>query len=145
MYPSFKLQIGTALLLASLASFTHASDDAARPLKLTAFTDAPGGAKVLDGQYEAAIAEIRQSKNTSAIDSLPLTNLCVAQIGAGELADARTTCDAAIDAARRDRKRAPSRNGATPDRYKHFVNIANANRAVLSRLSGSVTVVAERR
>jgi hypothetical protein len=145
MLSSFRFQLGTALLLATLATFTHASDAGARPLRLTAFTDAAGGAKVIAGQYDAAITEIRHGKRRSAIDSLPLTNLCVAQIGARDWSEARATCDAAIEAARLDRMRAPVWPYERLQRYKDYVAVAYANRAVLELLSNEVTVAAGNR
>ena len=111
---------------------------ASSPLYLTVFTDAPGGAVLLDGEPAAAIAEIQQLKRPTAIASLPLTNLCVAQIASRDWAAARTTCDAAIDVARRDRVLAPSWPQGSRDRYKNFVAIAYSNRAVLMLLSNDV-------
>jgi hypothetical protein len=105
------------------------------PLYLMVFTDAPGGAVLLEGEHEAAIAEIRQVRNDSPVDSLPLTNLCVAQIVARNWTDARTTCDAAIDASLRDNLRRPSGAQSIRERFKDFVAVAYSNRAVLMLLS----------
>jgi hypothetical protein len=112
--------------------------NAPSPLYLTVFTDAPGGTVLLEGDYANAIAEIRKLNRIPAVTSLHVTNLCVAQIAAREWVDARRTCDAAIDAARRDRVRAPSGLIGTRSRYKDFVAVAYSNRAVLSLLSANL-------
>ena len=108
------------------------------PLYLTVFTDAPGGSVLLEGDYANAIGEIRKMNRVPAVTSLHVTNLCVAQIVSREWADARSTCDAAIKAARLDKVRAPSWPSART-RYKDFVAVAYSNRAVLSLLSSEMT------
>jgi hypothetical protein len=113
--------------------------NAPSPLYLTVFTDAPGGAVLLEGDYANAIGEIRKLNRVPAVTSLHITNLCVAQIASREWADARNTCDAAIKAARLDKVRAPSWPSSARARYKDFVAVAYSNRAVLSLLSADMT------
>jgi hypothetical protein len=183
MYLPTRLQIGAALLVASLGTFARASDDtggaaspsaciaeyrivftsgrvpgkstpflrkavnapahceaaAPGPLFLTVFTDVAGGAVLLKGEHAAAIAEIHSTKPTHSADSLPLTNLCVAQIAGRDWANARPTCDSAVEAALRDRVRAPSQPFSNRDQYRDFVAIAYSNRAVLMLLSNDMT------
>jgi hypothetical protein len=105
------------------------------PLYLVVYTDAPGGPVLLEGEHAAAIAEIRQARPTSPVDSLPLTNLCVAQIVARDWAVAQATCDSAIQAAHRDNARRPSGAQTIRDRFKDFIAVAYSNRAVLRVLS----------
>jgi hypothetical protein len=181
MYHSIRLQIGAALLLASLCTVARAGFDGSaaepqlctaeyrvvfraerrsgasepfvrqeqagftcpsaspRPLVLTVFTDAPGGAVLLNGQFEAAIGEIKAIQRRPAVLSLRLSNLCVAQIVARDWLVARGTCDAAVEAARLDKAGAPTWPMGLRERYRDFLAVAYSNRAVLSMLAQDVT------
>jgi hypothetical protein len=105
------------------------------PLVLTVFTDTAGGAALLAGRFDEAIAQIEAEKRAPAVRSLKLTNLCVAQIVAHDWLEARGTCDAAVEAARRDRAGAPTWPVALRDLYRDFHAVAYSNRAVLSILA----------
>jgi hypothetical protein len=109
------------------------------PLVLTVFTDAAGGAVLLSGSFDAAIEQIKAVKRVSAVRSLNLSNLCVAQIVARDWLEARGTCDAAVEAARLDRAGAPAWPMALRDRYREFQAVAYSNRAVLSILAQDMT------
>ncbi len=108
------------------------------PLVLTVFTDGAGGPRLLSGDYDAAIAEMKAVKRAPAIKSLNVTNLCVAQIVARDWMEARGTCNAAVEAARLDRARAPSGSAMIRDRYRDLMAVAYSNRAVLSILAQDV-------
>jgi hypothetical protein len=108
------------------------------PLVLTVFTDAAGGSVLLAGRYDEAIEQLKADKRAPAVRSLKLTNLCVAQIVARDWLEARGTCDAAVEASRRDRAGAPTWPVTLRDRYRAFMAVAYSNRAVLSILAQDV-------
>jgi hypothetical protein len=138
MYNSIRLQIGAALVLASLCTVVRAADidtkAAANPLYLTVYTDVAGGSKLVAGEYDAAITEYQQVSRRAAPKSLRLTNLCVAQTITQAWLAARETCNAAVEAARLDRLRAPAWPNGQRERYRDFLAVAYSNRAVLSIL-----------
>ena len=122
--------IAATLLLTSQA---HADVEAGK-LTLSGYIDAAAGAQLFAGNYSAVIDKLAPHSASFALDQVAAsTNLCVAYVATGKLAEAQGACDEAIKMASMDR------SGMTlADHLAHqdAVALAHANRAVLTKLSG---------
>jgi hypothetical protein len=133
--------LGATLLLPSLGVAATRFDKAAieihagsRPLVLTVYSNGLGGKHILARRYGVALSKLAVAE----LGSLSMTNLCVLHTVSRDWIKARPACDAALQAALRDRKRAsykPYGDRAQPDTY---AAIAYANRAVMFLLSRDV-------
>lgn len=126
-----------ALLAAALAARTT-SAESPQGFTMTMYSNAAGSQQIVSGNYDAAIGYIRQSMSTSASYlSVDATNLCVAQVMAGKLETARSTCNIAVSSARNEQ------SSAAPWRFRDqsfrtYLAMAYANRAVMHWLAKDV-------
>lgn len=104
-----------------------------RPLILASFTDATGGPSLVRGDTERALEQIQARKSKRS--ALMLTNQCVGHTVLRQWSEARSACDAAVDAANADRLRAGSRFESSRRMATSNVAVAYSNRAVLNWLT----------
>ena len=123
--------LGAGLALTLMSAVVRA--DGAHQFVFTAFSDATGGAAVLAGRYQVALAELKDhrgaaDRDPSAID----TNRCVAYSMSRQWQKARAACDAAVRAAGEQRELPTTAWwGWTPASNDDYAAVAYANRAVL--------------
>jgi hypothetical protein len=114
---------------------TQAADVAATPMMLTAYVNGAGGESLISGQYDAAIAQLKQDRpNGATAYSAKMNNLCVAYTITKQLTDAKAACTAAVKAAKYDRL-SSQRYAPGSSRENAYVAIAYANRAVAAMLA----------
>lgn len=125
-----------SLLVASTAlgaAGAQATETAYQPLVLTAYSNAVGGANLLDRKYEDALAEIRRYKpQDSMAAAAKANNLCVALTATRQLVEARAACTAALSAAKQEKLSARFTGGLSDNTE---IAIAYSNRAVAHALS----------
>jgi len=136
---------GVALLLASITSslsaVAHAQPDS--PFLLTAYVDAVGGERLIAGQYDTALVQIRSAAQTDTAKVVNKTNACVALAVLKQLAQARKACDDAVTAASRDRLHSSGVVSKSRLDENESVAIAYTNRAVVHSLSKEAVSSAE--
>ncbi|MDB6045020.1 MAG: hypothetical protein JWM63_3571 [Gammaproteobacteria bacterium] len=135
-----------ALLLAgvaaSLPAVTRAQPDS--PFLLTAYVDAVGGERLVAGQYDTALVQIRSATQTDvSADVVNKTNACVALAELKQLAQARQACDDAVTAASRDRLHSSGVVSKSRLDENESVAIAYTNRAVVHSLAKEAVSSAE--
>ncbi|MEJ0008013.1 MAG: hypothetical protein WDM77_17015 [Steroidobacteraceae bacterium] len=122
--------IAATLLLAAQA---HADVEPGK-LTLSGYIDAAAGAQLVAGNYAAVIDQLAPHSIHFTQDEVAAsTNLCVAYVAAGKLAEAHGACDEAIKLASLDQT---GMTLAEHLAHQDAVALAYANRAVLSKLSG---------
>ena len=124
------LAVVAATLLAAQAHAATESDK----LTLAGFTDAAEGTELIAGNYAAVIEKLAPHAVEFNNDEVAAsTNLCVAYVAAGRLDEAHDACNEAIEMARLEQP-----GGSLMERLAHqdALELAYANRAVLSKLSG---------
>jgi tetratricopeptide (TPR) repeat protein len=129
---SWALGTALALMLASGASLA----EGAHRFMFTAYTDALGGGNIVAGRYLAALDDLGRHAGTPESDTSAInTNRCVAYSMTRQWQEARTACDAAVSAAKRELRTSPAWWGwdSAPD--NDYLALAYANRAVLYWLS----------
>jgi hypothetical protein len=110
--------------------------DGAHRFVFTAYSDAAGGADVMAGRYRTALKELRSHPGTAGPNSSETdTNRCVAYTMTLQWKDARGACDAAVQAARRERNISPPWWTLAPPPDDNYLALAYANRAVMYWLS----------
>ncbi len=94
--------VAPMVLLSSALSVSNAQADVpGKSLVMSVYLDTEGGAKLLAGDYEAAIADIQSRRPSDNMRSLAdATNLCVAYTMTQKWAAAESSCTAAINGAR---------------------------------------------
>lgn len=133
-----------ALVMAAL-TIAAGSAYAGRPLVFTAIDTTRHGNDVLDGQYEEAIARIRQDGATD-LGFSESTNLCIAYTKSGDTANALESCDRAVDIARETNAMRWFARGYAPynARRKDLdLVIALSNRGVVHAASGDDALALE--
>lgn len=130
--------LGATLLLPLLGAASARSDGTAiqihvdsRPLILTTYPNVLGGKHILARRYDVALSRLTDA----SLGPRSLTNLCALHTMSRDWIKARPACDAAVEAALRERKRTwykPASERVAPDTN---VAIAYANRAVMFLLS----------
>jgi hypothetical protein len=105
-----------------------------RPMILASFTDATGGLALVRGKTERALEQIEARKRTKR-SAVLLTNACVGHTVLRQWSEARSACDAAVDAANAERLRSASRFETSRRQVTTNVAVAYSNRAVLNWLT----------
>lgn len=131
-----KTLLRSLTILIAAASTNAAAEDTAEPkYTVSAISDAAYGAKILAGDYEAAVGKIRQSSSVSMRTFYAANNLCVAYVQLRDFANAGTACDSAVAVMRKildtTRKHAPSHAA-----NRKFLAIAMSNRGVFRAING---------
>ncbi|MEP7242179.1 MAG: hypothetical protein ABI885_00685 [Gammaproteobacteria bacterium] len=142
MFSQYRHKVSVAkavpLLVASsllAATGAPAAETARTPLVLTAYSNGVGGADLVQGKYDAALAEIIRFKPQMLMaSSAKDTNLCVAYAATKQLTEAKTACSAALKSAKYD-KLSSSRFSSGGSRENAYIAIAYTNRAVVHMLS----------
>jgi hypothetical protein len=88
-----------AALVTAALTIAAGAAHAGTPYVFTAIDTAQHGADILKGQYEEAIARIRQD-GSADLSFSESTNLCIAYTKSGDTASALESCDLAVDIAR---------------------------------------------
>ena len=94
-----KKHAAKAALVTAALTIAAGSAHAGTPYVFTAIDTSRHGADILEGQYEEAIARIRQD-GTADFSFSESTNLCIAYTKSGDTANALESCDRAVDIAR---------------------------------------------
>jgi hypothetical protein len=105
-----------------------------QPMVLASFTDAPGGLALVRGNTESALEQIQGRKRRKS-PAVLLTNECVGLTVLRQWSEARVACDAAVDAANRERDPRNTRFDASSRLAASNVAVAYSNRAVLNWLT----------
>ena len=127
----------TAALLPGLS--VHAAESSAK-FVLTAYINGAGGKSLVSGDYDAAVAAVKNISYMQHTDASTLeTNRCVAYTMAGQLDSARSQCNAAITSARQDLSSATVWERQT---LEDCLAIAYSNRAVLNWVSNDAVSAA---
>jgi hypothetical protein len=123
---------GGALLAGAVA---HGAD---QPNKfvMTAFTKAPGGENIMEGDYQAAIQQTLRAEPT---DTSVATNQCVAYTMSAQFHAAQKACDTAVSSARADRQNLGPAQMWDQQRLSQTLAIAYSNRSVPDWLSRNDT------
>ena len=136
-----------ALLFITLSCVPAAASADEPAFTMTTITDSAHGAEIAAGKYEQAIEKIAAIDDDDAFFNS--TNLCVAYTKIGNVVDALTACDAAIEQAnsmsfdRRsylmsfDRRTSLSKSFQERTRKKYLA-LALSNRGVLRATTGDV-------
>jgi hypothetical protein len=122
--------LAATLLVSSAAQ----ADVESGKLTLSGYIDAALGEQLMAGNYAAVISKLAPHMSEFTSDEVAAsTNLCVAYVATGQLAQAHQACDQAITTARLDQS-----DESLLERLEHrdALSVAYANRAVLSKLSG---------
>lgn len=122
--------VGAGVALALLSSVASAAG--AHRFVFTAYDDAPGGAQVLAGRYQAALQEVKDYRGLVDHDPAATnTNRCVAYSMTLRWREAQAACDAAVRTAAQE---APTWTGSFVAGHERLA-IAYANRAVMHWMS----------
>jgi hypothetical protein len=120
-----------ATLLVSSAA--HADVESGK-LTLSGYIDAAVGEQLMAGNYDAVINKLAPHMSDFTSDEVAAsTNLCVAYVATGKLAQAHQVCDQAITMARLEQ---PAATLLERLAHRDALSVAYANRAVLAKLSG---------
>lgn len=127
-----------------MASLASAADNASidrestqrKPLVLASYTDARGGAALVRGKAERALAQIYAKKSTR-MSASELTNLCVAHTVLRQQSQAGDACDGAVASALDERASTSIRLRADRKFADTAVGAAYSNRAVMHWLAGN--------
>jgi hypothetical protein len=125
-----------AMAATLLAAAAARADVESGKLTLSGYTDAydAAGAQLAAGDYAAVIGKLAPHGLDFDSDEVAAsTNLCVAYVATGQLDEALDACDEAVTMARLEG------SGVTLDEHlahQEALSIANANRAVLTKLAG---------
>jgi tetratricopeptide (TPR) repeat protein len=126
-----------SLLVASTAfgvAGAQAAEPAHMPLVLTAYSNAVGGASLMEKKYDEALVEIRRYKPQSSLASnAQANNLCVALTGKRQLVEAKVACTAALSMAKAEKLSSARFTGGLSDNSE--IAVAYSNRAVVYALS----------
>lgn len=126
-----KLAIAATSILSAVAA--HAADVTAPKLVLTAYVNGIGGEAVMDGKYDAALAEIKRNRSVSSdAYTAKINNECVVYTALKQLTQAKSACDEAVRAAKHDRLGSLRYAGASIQ--DSYLAIAYANRAVVQMM-----------
>jgi len=106
----------------------------ARSLTLVSFIDAPGGEALISGNLARAVRELTDLE-PGADDVLVLNNQCVTHTALREWADARSSCDAAVAAASKQRAALDRWPGERRRLANKVAAAVYSNRAVMNWLS----------
>jgi hypothetical protein len=137
-----KVALLLACVAASLWAVTQAQPDS--PFLLTAYVDAVGGERLIAGQYDTALVQIRTAARTDAnAEVVNKTNACVALAELKQLDQARQACDDAVTAASRDRLHSSGVVSKSRLDENESSAIAYTNRAVVHSLSNEAVSSAE--
>jgi hypothetical protein len=137
-----KVTLLFASVAVSLSAVTHAQPDT--PFLLTAYVDAVGGERLIAGQYDTALVQIRSATQTDAnTEVVNKTNACVALAVLKQLDQARQACDDAVTAASRDRLHSSGVVSKSRLDENESVAIAYTNRAVVHSLANEAVSSAE--
>jgi hypothetical protein len=140
MWKGKSARLSFAVIGISVLAATSAGAD--ESLEMISYSNAPGGAEIVAGDYDAAIAAAasrlwRLNTESALIAS---TNLCVAYTVKGELAAAERACDEALSRARSiDRASRASGRRVTPG---EATARALSNRGVLRARVGDALLAA---
>ena len=127
-----------ALLFTALSCVPVAASADEPAFTMTTITDSAHGAEIAAGKYEQAIEKITAADADGTYFNS--TNLCVAYTKTGNVVDALTACDAAIEQANSmsfDRQSYLSRHAQERMRNKYLA-LALSNRGVLHAATGDV-------
>ncbi|MEM9302660.1 MAG: hypothetical protein AAGE01_11140 [Pseudomonadota bacterium] len=105
-------------------------------LEMTVIRDSAQGETIIRGRFAKALERLDGHRDGVAYRN----NLCVAQARAGDLAAARTACDAAIDLARDKGIGAPPHVARLHQRHEA---LALTNRGVLAAMQGQTDAARE--
>jgi tetratricopeptide (TPR) repeat protein len=108
------------------------------PMSITKKKHAAKGADILEGQYEEAIARIRQD-GSADLDFSESTNLCIAYTKSGDMTSALESCDRAVDTARETNGMRWLAHTSAPYNVRRKdldLVIALSNRSVVHAMSG---------
>jgi hypothetical protein len=131
-----------ASVAASLSAVTQAQPDS--PFLLTAYADAVGGERLIAGQYDTALVQIRNATQTDVnAEGVNKTNACVALAVLKQLDQARQACDEAVTAANRDKLHSSGVVSKSRLDENESVAIAYTNRAVVHSLANEAVSSAE--
>jgi Flp pilus assembly protein TadD len=127
---SFKRAIPTSciFLLTTMLSAVAAAHEPARPYQLTVIADDAKGERIMDGDYQTAIASIN---NRDVTEFSEANNLCVAYTMNGETTLAADACDKALALVE-----SQPRTVSTPKDLRRSLAVALSNRGVYKALSG---------
>lgn len=126
--------LGAGLALSLMSGAVLA--DGAHQFVFTAYSDAAGGAEVVEGRYRAALEELQSRPRDMDFDpSTTNTNRCVAYSMTLQWQQARAACDAAVQAATAQRNLPPGWWGWAHESADDYLAVAYANRAVMEWLS----------
>lgn len=126
------------LLAAVVLSGATRAEAGDAPFTMNAIEDAPSGRAILAGRYSAAIDKIDATRGSAISRFYAANNLCVAQVMAGERADAVESCELAVTAIREALDSLhPGLDGAVREfAYRKYLAIALSNRGVLHAVTG---------
>jgi hypothetical protein len=127
-----------AALVTAALTIAAGSVQAGTPYEFTVIDTTRHGAEVLEGQYEQAIARIRQDGG-SDLSFGESTNLCIAYTKSGDTASALESCDRAVAIARESNgmSRFPGLYASgNPRRNDLDLVIALSNRGVVHAAAG---------
>jgi hypothetical protein len=127
----------TLIAVSSILSVAaaQAADVTSPKLVLTAYSNGVGGEALLGGKFADAFKEIEMDRSTSSSAyTARLNNQCVAYIATKQLDEAKSTCSAALRAAKNERISA-QRYSPGSLRENAYVAIAYTNRAVVHLLT----------
>jgi hypothetical protein len=126
--------LGIAVAATLLAASAAHADPESTKLKLAGFVDAAAGTELIAGDYAAVIDKLAPHSIAFDTDEVAAsTNLCVAYVAMGRLDEAHDACDEALRIARMDQWGVTLQDHRA---YEDAVDVAVANRAVLTKLSG---------
>jgi hypothetical protein len=129
-----KVALLLASFAASMSATTHAQQES--PFALTAYADAAGGERLIAGQYDTALVQIRSAPQTEAnAPGVDKTNACVAHAVLKQLDQAGKACDEAVTAANRDRMHSAGIVSRSRLDENESLAIAYTNRAIVHSLA----------
>jgi hypothetical protein len=132
-------RISIGLLTSALmwvGATANATEQGADQFIVSVYSNGRGSQELLSGHYDAALAQIETSRGLDEASRFAAaTNLCVAQMMAGQFDSARTACDAAVKSARSSAITNPSWGPPAGGAHQEDVAVAYANRAVLHWLT----------
>jgi hypothetical protein len=115
----------------------QAANVASSPMVLTAYENGAGGESIMSGKLDQALVEIKKARTITSLEyTAMMNNLCVVYAAKKQVAEATSTCTAALKLAKFERI-SSQRYSPGSMRENSYMAIAYANRAVANLMANN--------
>lgn len=135
-------KLGLAAAVALLLGQAAQAADPSHNFVLTAYSNGPGGAELISGNYAAAAEALHYPPSTLSDASITSNNRCVVLAKTKQWDSARAACDQAVRDAQQEKAMLPSYQYWARKFKNDYLAVALSNRAVLHWMSSDSAAAA---